>query len=99
MGFLDFLSKPASPSVLRLPSGSFTVDPNGKVITSTLPASFPSEHVKQIAHVILAVFQGAQKAQMPLTEMSINYAALKLSARELRGGAIIFVSPRSLTTK
>ena len=31
---------------------------------------------------------------IPLTELIADYSALKLTARELRGGAIIFLAPR-----
>ena len=40
MGLLDFFNKP-TPSLLRLPSGSFTVDRKGKLLVSTVASSFP----------------------------------------------------------
>ena len=45
---------------------------------------------------MIASFGAAKQAQMPLAEIIVNYAALKLLARELRGGAIIFLMPQSL---
>ena len=44
----------------------------------------------------MTAFRKAKQAQMPLSEIIIHYAALKLLARELRGGAIVFVMPQSL---
>jgi len=48
---------------------------------------------------VLSTFQAAREAGIPLTELIADYAALKLTARELRGGAIIFLAPRSLGQK
>ena len=94
MGLLSFFSKTA-PTLLRLPSGSFTVDREGSMLTSTLPSSFPADLVKDIACQVRAVFSEAAAAQLPLTELVINYPSLKITARELRGGAVIFLSPKA----
>jgi len=94
MGLLSFFNKP-TPALLRLPAGSFTVDRVGSVLTGTLPSSFPSDLVKDIGQQVRAAFGEAAKAQLPLTELVINYPSLKISARELRGGAIVFLSPKT----
>jgi hypothetical protein len=94
MGLLNLFSKPA-PSLLRLPSGSFTVDREGRVLIGTLPSSFPTELVHEIAKEVLDAFHDAADAQLPLSELNINYPSLKIAARELRGGAIIFLSTRT----
>jgi hypothetical protein len=101
MGFLNLLSKRGSgaSTLVRLPTGSFTVDPGGRTVASTLPQSFPAQQVRQIADLILATFRSAREANIPLTELIVDYATLKLTARELRGGAIIFLAPRSLGPK
>ena len=93
MGILSFFSKPP-PTLMRLPSGSFTVDREGTVLSGTLPSSFPAELVRVIAGEVLSAFQGAAAAQLPLAELVITYPSLKISARELRGGAIIFLAPK-----
>jgi hypothetical protein len=82
---------------MRLPSGCFTVARNGQIIASTLPQAFPRELVQQIADAVLAAFKTAQEAQLVFNELHITYAALKLTAREMRGGAIVFFMPHSLT--
>jgi hypothetical protein len=97
MGFLSRFSKPA-PTLLRLPSGSFTVDREGSVLVGTLPSNFPAALVTDIARQVLAVFRDAAAAQLPLSELIINYSSLKISARELRGGAIVFLSPQVSST-
>jgi hypothetical protein len=97
MGLLSLFAKP-EPTLLRLPSGSFTVDREGCVLMGTLPSSFPAEVVKDIAQQVLSAFAEAAEAQLALTELVISYPSLKISARELRGGAIIFLAPKSPTS-
>jgi hypothetical protein len=96
MGFLNFFSKSVAPSLLKLPSGSFTLDRMGRVVVSTLPSSFPTELVAEIGSHVLNTFREAQAAQVLLTELVISYPALKITARELRGGAIVFLTPQAL---
>lgn len=94
MGFLKSLfgDKPAEP--LPLPSGTFTIDRNGRIVTSTLQAAFPQKQALEIGRAVLDTFRNAQAAEVVLTEITIHYPALKLTARELRGGAIVFLAPR-----
>ena len=94
MGLLNFFAKPA-PTLLRLPSGSFTVGRDGRILTSTLPSSFPADVVKEIAQQVRAAFAEADTAQLPLAELVVDYPSLKISARELRGGAIVFLTPKA----
>ena len=96
MGLLNLLRKNKSTKLMRLPSGSFTLDPDGNIMTSTLPQSFPVADIQQIGRCVLAALQSANKCQMPLTELIINFAALRILARELRGGAIIFLMPQAV---
>ncbi len=94
MGLLNLFAKPA-PALLRLPSGSFTVDRQGSVLIGTLPSSFPAELVHDIATQVVAAFREAEENQLPLLELHVNYPTLKIVARELRGGAIVFLSPKT----
>ncbi len=97
MGLLSLFSKPAPPLV-HLPTGSFTVDRGGHVLVSTLPSAFPVPLVHDIGRNVLETFRDAQEAQLPLTELIVDYAGLRIAAREQRGGAMIFLSPRALTS-
>lgn len=97
MGLLNYFSKPA-PALLGLPSGSFTLDRSGRVVISTLPSSFPVALVAEIGRSVLTVLRDAQAAQLPLAELVVYYPALRITARELRGGAIIFLSPQTLAS-
>lgn len=98
MGLLSLFAKPAMP-LLPLPRGSFTVDRDGRVIASTLPQAYPSSFAEGIGREVVAAFQAAQTAQTPFFEIIIRYRNLKLTARELRGGAIVFLVPQTLSSK
>lgn len=98
MGLLSFI-KGDSRAPAALPKGSFSVDKLGKIISSTLPSQFPTETLMEIGAAVLKTFRAAEKARLALTEISFNFSGLKLTARELRGGAIIFLSPRELGRK
>ena len=97
MGLLDLFSKPAKP-LLRLPSGSFTMDRDGRVLISTLSSSFPADWVEEMGRAVLEAFREAHDAQLPLEQLIIRYGSLKVFAREMRGGAIVFLSPQTLIT-
>ena len=96
MAFLKKLfSKKPAPPLVRLPSGSFTLDRDGHILVATLPSSFPNELIRQIGRSVLETFREAQTAQLPLSELIIRYGSLKICAREMRGGAIVFLSPQT----
>jgi hypothetical protein len=97
MGLLSFFSKSADSDLLvRLPAGSFTVDKTGRVLVSTLPSSFPEKLVLDIAVQVQEAFREAQSAQVAIREIIIHFPTLKIIARELRGGALIFLVPINL---
>jgi hypothetical protein len=98
MGFLNLFSK-AAPTLLRLPSGSFTVDREGKVLVRTLPSSYPTVLVEEIGEQMIAAFREATAAQLPLSEIVVNYSSMKITARELRGGVIVFLSAKVSTER
>ena len=97
MGILNFFAKPAA-ALMPLPRGSFTVDREGHVLASTLPQSFPTEFAEEIALDVLAAFKEAHEARIVLRELVIRYTNLKLTARELRGGAIVFLVPQTFSS-
>lgn len=94
MGFLKKLFG-AGAAVQQLPSGSVTVNPQGRIVTSTVSSAYPPALLREIGREVLTLFREAREAQMPLGEVSIHYASLRVTARELRGGAIIFLLPQT----
>ncbi|NBV23028.1 MAG: hypothetical protein EBS05_14060 [Proteobacteria bacterium] len=94
MGLLDFFSgKKDAPALDRLPSGSFTVDRDGKVLTSTLPSGFPEATLRDIGRAVVEAMVSAREANLPVTELVIHFSGLKITAKEQRGGAMIFLAP------
>ena len=94
MGVLKAFRKSA-PSLRRLPCGTFTVDREGRVVISTLPSAFPAELVHDLGQHVVATFREAQQAELPLFELTIRCSSLRIIARELRGGAIVFLTPQT----
>lgn len=98
MGLLSFFSKPARP-LLQLHSGSFSMDRGGRVLATTLPSSFPPALIAEIGRCVVDTFRDAQTAQLPLDELVVHFPGLGITARELRGGALVFLTtPTSALT-
>jgi hypothetical protein len=96
MGVLKLFGRRAlAPDDGPPPRGSYTVDAHGKVMASTLPRGFPEASVQEITRVVLATFQAAREGKLGLAEFTVSYGAFKITARELRGGAVIFLAPQS----
>lgn len=99
MGLLDFFKTRGDLTPAPLPSGSFTVDRTGEILSSTIASSFPAQSLKQISTVVLKTFREAEKVDLRFTEFAVTFGTLTVKARELRGGAIIFLSPRGNVRK
>jgi hypothetical protein len=94
MGFLSKFSK-SSAEPARLPNGAFTVDVQGRIVSSTIPRWVPEKQVQAIGQHMLAVFEQARNAELQFSEVVVQYGAFKITAREMRGGAMIFLAPKS----
>ena len=94
MGFLKRFFR-GRAGVQQLPTGTITVDRNGHIITSTVSSAYPKHFLYDIGRDVLQLFSEARTAQMPLAEISLHFGSLHITARELRGGAIIFLFPQT----
>lgn len=98
MGVLKPFSREQKPlSLERLPSGCFSLHRGGELAGSTLPTTFSNQRMMEIGHVVLETFRSAQQANLLLTDLHIHYSGMQISARELRGGALIFLTPATLS--
>jgi hypothetical protein len=94
MGVLNPFHRTAIPiEAGRMPSGCFAVHREGGIICSTLPHWFPKATMTEIARVVTASFRIAAETNVTLAEMFIRYRGLTVIARDLRGGALIFLTP------
>jgi hypothetical protein len=94
MGFLKkIFGGPAA--VQQLPTGTVTVNRQGQIVTSTVTSAVSDSVLQGIARDVLELFREARAAQMPLAEISLHFGSLRITARELRGGAVIFVFPQT----
>ena len=94
MGFLKRFFR-SRADVQQLPTGSVTVDRDGQVVTCTVSSAYPKALLRDIGLEVLSIFSEAREAQVPLAEISIHFASLNITARELRGGAVIFLLPQT----
>jgi hypothetical protein len=93
MGFLSIFSR-ARAAVQTLPSGTMTVDRHASILASTISSGFSDELLQAVAAQIVGFFKSAAAAQVPLGEIRLYFPSLNITARELRGGAVIFFSPK-----
>ena|SRR5215469_2855994 len=82
-------------SVQQLPVGTVMVDRQGRITTSTVSSAFPQSLLLGIGRDVLELFREARTSHMPLAEVSLHFGSLRITARELRGGAIIFLFPQT----
>jgi hypothetical protein len=78
----------------RFPRGSYTVSAAGSIVVSTLPGSFPRDRMEAIGKVILSALSSARELGTPFSELAADFAGLEIRARDLAGGAIIFITPQ-----
>jgi hypothetical protein len=97
MGFLKKFARlfRSRAAIRQLPVGSLTMNRDGQVITSTVSSMYPKSLLDEIGRAVLALFGEARAAQLPLAEVNIHFGSLLVTARELRGGTIIFLQPQS----
>ena len=94
MDFLSLKLRSQAQTPRRLPSGSFTVDADGRILSSTVPQIVPRQQLLGLGQAVVASFHEARVAQVSLSELVFQFASLKIVARQLRGGAIIFISAK-----
>jgi len=94
MGFLNKIFG-GTAAIQQLPAGTITVDRRGRVVTSTVSSAVPQALLEAVGNDVLELFREARAAQMPLSEISLHYGSLRVTARELREGAIIFLFPQT----
>jgi len=95
MGFLKRFFR-GRAAVQQLPTGTVTVDRHGQILTTTVASSYSRSLLRDIGRDVLELFGEARTAEMPLTEVSLHFGSLHITARELRGGAIIFLLPQTV---
>jgi hypothetical protein len=97
MGFLKRFFR-GRAAVQQLPAGTITVDRSGHILTSTVSSVYSKSLLRDIGCDVLELFHEARTAEMPLSEVNLQFGSLHITARELRGGAIIFLLPQSALT-
>ena len=97
MGILKpFSGAQKAPHLERLPSGCYTIHRGGALVASTLPSTFSQATMIEIGRVVLEAFHSAQEVSLPLTDLHLKFSGLAITAREMRGGALVFLQPATL---
>jgi len=52
--------------------------------------------MSEIGRIVLDAFRRAQAASLPLSDLYVHFSGITISAREMRGGALIFLNPATL---
>jgi hypothetical protein len=95
MGILKPFSRASFPAATsQLPSGCFVIHREGGLVASTVPSSFPSKLLQEIARAVVEAFKNTAETQIGLSELHVQYSGFSIIAREQRGGALIFLQPR-----
>ncbi len=96
MGLLTTANRPQkAPRLDRLPSGCYTIHRGGELVSSTLPCTFSRETMLEIGKIVVTAFHSAQANNLPLTDLHLKFSGLTITAREMRGGALVFLQPAS----
>ena len=94
MGILNWFGKSVADAQ-KLPAGGFTVDRHGNVMTTTVGSEYPQWLLDDTAREVRSLVRSARAARIPLTGLDVNFAGLHITAREMQGGAIVFLSPQN----
>ena len=95
MGFVSTFFRRTRAGVQQLPTGTITVDRNGRIISTTVSSAYPKKFLQETGRDVMKLFREARAAQNPMAEINIHFGSLRITARELRGGAIVFLLPQS----
>lgn len=89
-------AEPGPPPPLR---GAFTVDKNGVMVISALPQRCDPALLQEIGLAVISAFRQALAAHLPLTELDASFGSLHIAARELKGGALVFLTPAAASPR
>lgn len=89
---MDFL-KQTEVSFKKIPSGSYTVNSAGKIISSTIPSWVPAKFLSDITTRVISTFSAARENGFVLNEVVIKFPTIKIIAREMRCGFFINLMP------
>ena len=97
MGILKLFSRSAvtHPKLTRPPAGAIAVDRAGAIVASTLPSAVSQAALQQIGRSALHSFAAGRKIDAPFSDLVVQFDGFKIVARELRGGALLFLQPET----
>ncbi len=76
-----------------IPQGAFTYDSAGGIVVGSVPTDWLEAYGPQLVSVFRKAFTSAEQKGLPLAEIALHYAGARITARDLRGGGIVYVFP------
>lgn len=98
MGILNSIyarHNPLSSRQEHLMRGSFAVDREGELVVCTLGYGCSRPALDQIGRTVLDAFAHAREVNQPLAVVTTIQSGFKITAREMRGGALVFMRPET----
>ena len=94
MGFVTrIFIKPSKTNLANRQGGSFVMDHQGRVLTSTIPRTLAPALVTAMAEKIRAIFSSAKKADLCLDELVVQYEDLQLKIWQSRAVTMVSLLP------
>lgn len=76
-----------------IPQGAFTYDSAGSILVGSVPMAWLDEFGPYLVKTFRKAFAAAEEKGLPLTEIALHYGGARLTAKDLRGGGIIYIFP------
>lgn len=95
MGVLDKLLRRTPLVPKKIPAGSFVISRSGRVLVSTFPQKVPQSVLVAVGGVVLRAFSKGEEMGMRLDHLEALYGAMRITARRLHSGALVFLLPQS----
>lgn len=89
-----FTRKHGPARTFDIPQGAFTYDSEGRILVGTLPIAWLESFGPALVKAFRRSFASAEEKGFPLHEIALHYGGARITAKDLRGGAIVFVSPK-----
>lgn len=81
-----------------IPRGAFTYDSAGGILVGSVPQAWMEEFGPMLVKTLRKAFGVAAEKGLILNEIALYYAGVRIVARDLRGGGIVYLLPLAAKT-
>ncbi len=90
---MNFFRSRGEARAFDIPRGAFTYDSEGDILIGSVPTAWLEEFGPYLVKAFRKAFSSAEEKGLPLTEIALHYGGARLTAKDLRGGGIVYVFP------